>query len=562
MKKIGYFLLLFALIFMSRCAKIVAPIGGPKDISPPKILKISPPDQSTNFNAKTIKITFDEFIVLNNPTERVIFSPPIAEMPDFSISRKSMVIKFQDSLQKNRTYNIAFPDCVKDYTEGNLLSFFSYTLSTGDFIDSFFVKGEITDALTLAPVADCFVFLYTKNIDSLPYTSLPDYISRTNKEGKFSFMNIIEGNYKIFALKDINQNFLYDLPNEAIAFQEETVEALPLSLVDSLEKDNDELSKKHYVRLRLFTEEDTLYRKAKMVSTKYGEYKFIFHRPVEALSIQLLDTNQSIAWFEKMNLQRDTLSLFMKQVLQDTVPLLFHVEGITTDTFYLAPHYEAPTRGRGAKKEPEEKMPVTMKNAEDLYQPLHLQFPSPILPADSLPVTLIKKKKSGNDTLTLFLHIPDQFTKTLVVDFQKEEKVPYTLMIRDSLFWNYQQRTQDSLIFHFSVKSEKDYGDLIIHYQLEDESSVYIATLLSSTEKNIQIDTISFSTTIKYSNLLPDQYRVRMIEDKNANGKWDTGNYKKKTQPEAIFYFEKPLLIRGYWEVEEWFQVPRPNHIR
>ena len=545
--------LFFFLILLSACAKIVAPVGGPKDTTPPKIVTVSPPDQSTHFDSKTIKISFDEFVVLNNPNERVVFSPPLEETPEFSISRKSMIIKFKDSLQSNTTYNIAFPDCVKDFTEGNLLSFFNYTFSTGGYIDSFFVQGEITDALTLAPATDCFVFLYKENIDSLPYTAQPDYISKTNKEGKFRFMNIADGHYKIFALRDINHNFKYDLPNETIAFQEDLVEASPMCNMDSTYKDTLLGKKDNFYHLLLFEEVDTTYRKVKMITSKEGEAKFIFYQSVEELAIRTIDTTETICWFEVWNRQKDTLTLYLKEVVKDTIFFEFFIDKKRLDTFHLAPFHDPQIRIRGRGKSVENKMQIKIKNQDHLYEPLLLLFPTPLMPADSLSATLIKKKKSGNDTLRLKFSIPDTFITQLPFYFEKEEKVPYTLLFRESLFWSYQNQTHDTLLFNFSIKSEKDYGDLIIHYIIEENNKSFLVTLLSSNDKAVQEDTVIQSKTIYYNNLPPGQYKIKVIDDLNHNGKWDSGNYMEKRQPEPLFYFEKPISIRGYWEVEERF---------
>jgi len=556
------FLLPLLFLLPVACAKIVAPVGGPKDVTPPQIVKATPPNQSPYFNSKIIKITFDEFVVLNNPADRVIFSPPISQIPDFSLSRKSLIIKFSDTLQSNTTYNIAFPDCVKDFTEGNSIPFFQYTFSTGAYIDSFYVSGEITETLSLQPASDCFVFLYKKNIDSLPKTVRPDYVTRTDPQGHFNFTNIAEGIYKIFALKDINQNYIYDLPNESIAFQENLVTALPIAWVDSASKDS--LSdlfvqiESQYVHLTLFTEKDTVHREPKWTTPRKGVYEFVFNKPINEYSINHLDTSQKVEWFEKLSSQRDTLTLFLKQPISDSLHIEIWTDGLYRDTCHLLPFRETRQRGReSSKKQSDDKLQVTSVNADHLYLPMMLNFSGPIRPVDSVPVMLIKRKNSGNDTLVDYISIPDGLVTAYPLLFKKEEKVPYTMIFQDSLFWSYQGATHDSLFFNFTIKSDKDYGDLMMRYQIEEEGIGYIISLISSKDKIIQTDTILSSRKIYYTHLIPDHYKIKVIEDVNLNGKWDTGNYEKKIQPEKIFYFDKPIIIRGYWEVEEVFKISK-----
>ena len=188
MKKIVVFCLL--LLSLAGCAKIVLPTGGPKDTTPPVVTKEVPANRSTLFNSKSIKISFNEFVVLNNPNKTVIVSPPFAEAPELEIVNKSVVIHLPDSLRANTTYSIALAETIKDYTEGNPISIYEYTFSTGNNIDSFMLKGSVTDALSLEKVKDVFVFLYKDDIDSLPLTTRPDHLTKTNGSGQFVFNNI------------------------------------------------------------------------------------------------------------------------------------------------------------------------------------------------------------------------------------------------------------------------------------------------------------------------------------------------------------------------------------
>ena len=201
---------LIVLLLLAGCAKISAPTGGPKDTTPPKVAKMEPADGTVRFDEKQIRIHFDEFVTLNNPSENVLISPPMAEKPEYSTKGKSVVIKFKDTLRANTTYNMVFSDAIKDYHEGNSLGYLHYSFSTGDSLDDYMIRGNLLDAKTLAPAKDFYVLLYKGDDDSLPLTTLPDYVSKSLDDGSFSLKNIAAGDYKLFAIKDINGNFRYD----------------------------------------------------------------------------------------------------------------------------------------------------------------------------------------------------------------------------------------------------------------------------------------------------------------------------------------------------------------
>ena len=178
MKTVRHIFSFLALVLLcGACAKVVTPTGGPRDSAPPKVLKSMPDNQSVNFGEKQIHITLDEFFTLNNPQENVMISPPLKEKPTYTVKGKTLVVKFKDTLRANTTYNLVFTNCIQDYNEGNPISLFHYSFSTGPAIDSFMLEGSIQNASSLTPAEDLLVMLYRNDIDSLPLTTLPDYVT-------------------------------------------------------------------------------------------------------------------------------------------------------------------------------------------------------------------------------------------------------------------------------------------------------------------------------------------------------------------------------------------------
>jgi uncharacterized protein (DUF2141 family) len=553
------------IVILTSCAKIVTPVGGPKDVTPPKIVKEFPPNQSVNFQSKLIKITFDEFVVLNNPVENVIFSPPINHNPIFSISGKSVVVKINDTLDKNKTYSIGFSNAIKDFTEGNPIPFYTFTFSTGEAIDSFMIEGKILNAESLEPESNSFVFLYNDNVDSLPLTKRPTYLSKSQADGSFAIKNIVKGDYKIFALKDINNNLIFDLPNESIAFSENIVTAIPApksdtisTSKDSIEKTNQKVSRKNdnnILTLWMFNQKDTVQKIAKTINSQKGLYQFPFKLSFGEFHAKQLKPDTSLTYFECINMTKDTVTWYFKDEITDSVIFELRADNLSPDTVILTP-YKSTQRGllRGAKKEESAALSMSSVHAGDLYRPLTLNFSYPIHSFDSIPAVIIKTKKSGNDTVVTYLSSDGIFIRSVEIPISLEEKVPFVVLIRDSVFKGYNNLYNDSIRIAFTAKSEQDYGNLTMNYSPEDNNQ-YIVSLITSGGMIVQKDIISSSVKITYEHLLPGNYKIKAIRDDNKNGLWNTGNYKNKQQPEKISYFSKPITVRGYWDLEETFEI-------
>ena len=134
------------------------------------------------------------------------------------------------------------------------------------------------------------------------------------------------------------------------------------------------------------------------------------------------------------------------------------------------------------------------------------------------------------------------------------EKKSYTVMIPDSVFFGYNGLTNDTLTTKFSTKSIKDYGTLIMNYQLPDDGKAYVATLWFK-DNIVQEDILTSSKTITYPFLNPETYRVSVFCDENGNGRWDSGDYSQKRQPEKMYAFPQNISIRAYWDSEETFKI-------
>lgn len=219
--------LLFVIIctLFSSCAQILPPTGGAKDTTPPKLLEITPKDSLLHTRVNKVSLRFDEFIGLNNPASEVTISPILPFPPDVSVSKKTVTVKIPDSLlQANTTYRISFGKAIQDIHENNPFTGYTYTFSTGDYFDSLQLNGNVIDAATGLKDTAAMILLYdAAKSDSAVVREKPLYAVRTDASGNFQFNGLPERRFKIFALKDANNNMIYDGSDEMIAFLDSVV---------------------------------------------------------------------------------------------------------------------------------------------------------------------------------------------------------------------------------------------------------------------------------------------------------------------------------------------------
>ena len=526
MNRALFSILLALLLLVAGCAKIVTPVGGPKDVTPPSVTKEHPANGSTHFKGNSFKVSFNEYVTLNNTLENVLISPPPATQPTYTLSGKTLIVKFQDTLLPDQTYNISFANCIQDFTEGNPLPLYSYAFSTGAAVDSMMVEGKVVDAKTMQPAKNCFVFAYTDDVDSLPMTTRPQFITKTLANGTFQIKNLKAGSYKVFVLDDEDNNLMYSQPTEAIAFSPVLCEAVPIqkdttAAADTLHVDSVQVTPADTAKpqplLRLFTAK-VPQKMVKSQNKEKGKYEFVFSEQIGDVELQAIDTAADFFTY----FGHDTLVLYMKQELTDTLRLACRMGDTLVDTLELLPFKDK--EARGLRRNREEKMPalsVTVSNKGELYQPLTLNFAYPVQPCDSVQARLVAKRKYlGNDTTYLWLSIPDTFAMSLRIPATYEEKVPYELMIRDSVFKAYNGCSNDTIVATFTTKTEKDYGTLKMLYKVPSNGMSYVATLLTEKGVELRSDKVTSNMPVVYDRLPAGKYKVRLLEDANGNGIW------------------------------------------
>ena len=242
MKSIIYLLVCFAFLSLFQCAQKGSVGGGPEDTEPPKLLRASPPNQTTEFNYKEIRIFFDEFIRLKDVNKNIVISPPLKQIPIYEplgSPRRSVSVKFQAGLEQNTTYTIHFGQSIEDNNRANKFGKLSYVFSTGSYIDSLEVSGLIRESLSSTVDKKGLIgMLYKKDSlykDSLIYTTRPDYLNFADTLGIFRLSNLKQGRYQMLAFEDKNQDFKYQIGEEKLGFISKVI-SLPSE--DSLQNIN------------------------------------------------------------------------------------------------------------------------------------------------------------------------------------------------------------------------------------------------------------------------------------------------------------------------------------
>ncbi len=550
---------------MYSCASMAMPSGGPKDVTPPKELKSIPPNYSRNFNQKKVRIFFDEFVKLQDVNNQVIISPPLEEMPEFNLRGKSVVIEFEEEFKENTTYTVFFGNAIADITENNTMLNFEYVFSTGNTIDSLSIKGWVVNAFNSQPEKDVFVMLYLQTYDSVPYKEKPYYLTRTNESGEFALNNLGEGQYKVFALRDANSNFLYDLPNEEIAFSDSLIEPEYYRVFQNDSIITDSLANEEIIidtiepplyKLYLFEEPATLQRLVRAYSPLEAMMEFIFLKPMANPEIRVLNHEFISSWYiEDFNSTNDTLTYWITNPEKDTLIIEVSDGGVIMDTAEII--ISKPEEGKRLLRKRENDQPerlVVKSNTGgtfDYFRQLYLSSSYPLETVDFSRILLIEEM----DTLNPDISFTDEIKTKLKVDHEFKENTYYQIFFPDSVFTDIIGKSNDTTNISFKTNSIDDFGTLFLKLRLPDSNDQYIIQLLDEKEKVLRQQTVTTSTEIHYNHLKPAKYIIKAVLDKNKNGKWDTGNYLNNIQPEMVYFFPSKISIRSKWEIEEEWKL-------
>lgn len=587
---------LLILVLAIRCANPVMPSGGIKDTDPPEVVSSMPLNKSVLFNGRTLILTFNEFVKLEKAQEQILISPPPQTKPEFRLRGKSLIIRFEEDLLPQTTYSVFFGDAIVDLTESNPLKGYNFVFSTGDILDSMSFKGNVFNAFDLKPAENVFAMLYllsqadTIPPDSLPYVKKPYYVTRTDKNGNFRFNNLKNEQFKIFALSDMNSNFIYDMAGELIAFSDSLImpEFTPEPVIDSLlvtdslefsdeeidtelaaaqktadsllQLQTDSLSFVHALRLAMFQEVDSTQKLLRAEMVKPGLLRFAFRQAAYDVEINSLDTLPDtlniMPMFTRMG---DTLLWYFRPGIADSIHLTITKDTLIRDTLHLSliPRQAAQARRLTRRDTAEREFLAWTANIPnrklEIETPLQLNFGYPVV-EKNLPDSVMMVINSDTLHFKPALTRSDSLGLSYRFDYDFLPGQQYTFTLPDSVFTGLNGLVSDSIRLSFKVPPPEDYGNLFMDISIA-EGKHYVIQLLGTKEAVLREYFVTQSGRLTIRNLNPGKYRLKAIDDRNQNRRWDTGNYLKAIQPEEVIYFNKELDIRANWDFEESWKL-------
>ncbi len=579
----------------SRCAKMGSLTGGVRDEDPPLVLSSTPENYSLNFNRDRIEIAFDEFIVLDNVNQELVVSPPLEEKPDVRLRGKSLIIDVNNELKPNTTYTFNFGESITDNNEGNILRNYEFVFSTGDFLDSLSIGGNLLKAFDLTPPEDpVTVMLYDTIYDSVVFKEIPVYIGKTDEEGLYRINNMKADTFKLFALQDVNNNFLFDLPNEKIAFLDSTVIIDPefFSRIVENEKDSiisDTVSDKSVlesftieeidsiaqpsgkkapsglmVDLFLFEEENLIQFLSDNRRNQRNRIEFSFNRPVtDSFVYRSLDPPGEDWYLEQASMDRDSFALWISDstvIMQDSILLSLQytvrdsLDNPVTKVDSLFFVYREPRAGRSRKevKETEKHLDIQTfrKNATvELNAVPEFISATPLAEFDTSRIVFT----GIQDTLKLReeYRLERDSTDFVSLKFTKDwiPEKSYHFIAYPGAFRDIYGLSNDTIDVRFKIREESYYGQLTVTV-LDSIVNPVIVQLMDNKENVLKEKQITQNEPVEFTFLKAASYKVKFIDDRNGNGIWDTGKYIEYRQPERVDYYKGDITVRSNWEME------------
>lgn len=534
-RKILGFIFVFIIVLVSyQCAQRGTPTGGPKDITPPELTKAEPPNLTTNFKGQKIRLYFNELVKLKDIQKQLIISPPLKNSPVLSPmgnANKYVEITIKDTLEPNTTYTFNFGQGIVDNNEENPNSFFTYVFSTGDYIDSLELTGVVKDAFNKKADDFVSVMLYkidTSYTDSTVYKKPPNYITNTLDSAViFKLKNLKEGKYALFGIKDASSNNKFDQKTDKIGFVKDTIN-LP---TDSI-----------YL-LNLFKEipDYSVAVPSMEASNKisFGYYGVGTDIKIESIT-EIPDSVKTKITKER---EKDTINFWFTPYEMDS--LLFT---ITNEALKIKDTFKVKNRKVAFDSL---KLTMSQKGNIEMNKPINLLSNTPLISFDSTKIKLMDK-----DSVEIAYSLKlDTIENLLNFNFKIDPDQSYRMELIPGAVTDFFETTNDSVAYSFKTKSIADYGNLTLN--LNGKTIAYPIIVQLTNEKGDLQREIYATEPQQYAfdNLNPGKYQARVIFDNNENGKWDTGSFLEKRQPEKISYYPTLIELRANWEKIETFNL-------
>lgn len=555
------------LIFPPSCANTsTPPEGGPKDTLAPVLVEVVPPLNSVNhptdIRHSSVSFEFDEYVVLNNPNSFIFLSPPQAKPPTAKIKGKKVVVSFTEPLDSSQTYSLSLGEAIKDNNEGNPFPPYTHSFSTGSYVDSLFVSGNIVEASTMLPMSNMTVLFHTDLSDSAVYKVRPRAAAKSDLWGYFTVRNLpVDSVYRVYAIQDLNNNSIYDPDQEMVAFLDTLVipssvmrpgmpELVTVEMTDTAACQ----ARPAQISLSMFKEvsQRQLLRARERVSRRQMYLKFA--APYPQIDSMILDGIPQDRLILERNFYRDSITIWIND--QGPVPdtLQMRLSYMRTDDTLniLVPVTDTIKMIRPKGKMVENRWGEMVEEADTLaaykvdaspekidQEGIIIEFESPMIQTPFDSITVMSKNTREQTAPAPFTVERDTANIRRYVLRLKDRLISgyeYTLRIPDSLFLDIDGIYCDSLVKTFSLPQDENLSSLTVETSNVHEK--YMVELVDEKRTNVyRTYHIDSAAVLNFPYLKAGRYSLRITEDKNGNGQIDTGDLLEHRQPEKVMMF-------------------------
>lgn len=601
-------------LLLASCAnRGQGPQGGPRDSIPPVVMKETPLNGTLNFTGKEIIVLFDEYIQLDDVQKNVLISPPQQTPPEVKAIGKKLSVVFQEDLIDSTTYTLDFGPAICDYNEKVPLEGYVFSFSTGDVIDSLAISGKLYDAATLNPMPFVIVGIHRNLSDSALSTIPFTRITRTDSEGNFIIHNIHAGTYRLYALNDISRDYIYQ-PGEALAYADSLIvpscrieehtdtiwkdtlgfdpltgDTLFTRLVDSTY--THQVTHFYPDSLILWCFEESKQRRyfQRVFREEQHVFSLVFSAPQDTLPIiralrpsEVDSLGNDSSWVDflqysmlQASFNKDTLTFWLTDSLAICMDSIYlQMQYKATDSLYnlvdkidtVLAVYRHPRLSEKARETYE-------RNKRNRKLELKTNASSKFEIYDTIRVLSAFPIDSLNDNMFHLWQKVDTILKPMAVKLEKKDSMgmevyviakllpeaSYQLKIDSAACIDIYGICNDSIETTLKLKSKEEYSSLTVKLEAFDS----LARIQLLNDKDVVIRELPATNDgTKFEYLAPTTYYLRLYIDLDGDGKWTTGDWLLKRQPEPIYYFPKKLKLRANWDFEENFDhlaIPRAN---
>ena len=588
----------FCTAFLWRCATIMTPTGGPKDTLPPVITLMTPDNFTTNFKDRKIYIEFDEFVQIKDQQKEFFTSPQMKKKPTITLRGRGISVQLRDTLRENTTYALNFGSAICDNNEGNPLYSMRYVFSTGPEIDSMVLSGYTVDAYKADSVSKSFIYFYIadsvpepKEYDSTLFNYKPQVIARAETNGIFLAQNLKPVPYRVYAFQDTNDNQMYEPSIDKVGFLDSLINP---ALMPDFSVWYDSL--RHYVTadpqvfMRMFTDvafkRQTLQQSERPARHKAMLYFGAAHPEVTGLRFDSIPAERVI--WDPQTVGRDTVALWFdvpSASLPDTIKgeityfkhdTVNQLQEVTEPLKLAWRLIETKEQEREREKlererrkaeaageewvEPKKENPFAFKmpTSGEINPENHLtvDFDYPLVKLDSAELLLTRLLEDNS-----IEDIPVRMVRDTGMLRRWQVRAPwklggqYTLTIPEGAITDVAGLSNDSIIRKYTVLDPEKFATVLIHVRGRDDGTKYIVQLLDGSNALKQEKRDVTTGDIRFNYVPAGEIKFRVIEDRNGNGKWDSGNVVERLQPERAEIYandqgEDTFATKTNWEIE------------